>query len=158
MGMRRTLSGLVVAQALLVSAASAQSGQSVTLWRNIKAGMTMSQVLAVLPGSSLADDGKSVAAPATNVAGLSLQPYIGFVNNRASEVSLVGNGLLSEVRTSLSAKYGRASKPLSCSSPVSLCTETWLAPNNVSVTLLQMTGPKGSGVMITYEAVNMSNL
>jgi hypothetical protein len=149
-----TMAG-VAAMVGFTATADAKPGQTV-LWNGVRVGMKLAEVKTVLPSASL--DGETIVGGETHIAGAKFDSFIKTSGGRVVKVMLIGSGnATSDVMTGLNAKYGRPISPYSC--PLSIgCTGAWSAPDGVKITLLRLNGSKGSGLFISYEAVDLSNL
>lgn len=144
----------VVALVGFAGAANAKPGQPI-LWNGVRAGMSLSEVKTVLPAASL--DGETIVGGETRVAGAKFDSFVETSGGRAVGVKLVGSGYAaSDVMAALNTKYGRPVSAYRCQALG--CTGAWSAPGGVKITILKLDSNKGSALIISYEAVDLSNL
>ena len=124
--------------------------------------MTEAQVRAVLPGLEKNDRNNDFHAPATTVAGHTLDVGIEMLDGRVAEVSLSsGNTLPNDLEEALTAKYGKPIKPYECAlGAFYSCEGDWKAPGGVQVSLhhIRYGGGAGFTTSIKYEAPDTNGL
>lgn len=134
--------------------ATAKSSQPV-LWNGVRVGMSLAEVRTVLPGATV--DGETIVGGEAKVAGAKFDSFVETSQGRAVSVKLVGSGYVADdVMAALNTKYGRPVSVYRCQSLA--CSGSWSAPGGVKITLLRLNGNKGSALIISYQAVDLSNL
>lgn len=131
-------------------AAPAKPAQPV-LWNKVRSGMTFAEVQKIMPGAKL--ESETIIGGPTNVAGAPFDSFVEMDAGRVSVVKLIGNGVDGgNVASALTAKYGPATSPYTCSR--SSCSGTWSAPGSVKITLLRWSAL----LTLSYKAVDLSNI